>query len=312
LTIIGVTMAKNEADIIESFVRHNLRYVSRLHILDHDSSDATGDILRSLQDEGLPLTVHRADDPGYRQSSLTGDLVRAACEEGADFVLPLDADEFIRSSVPEDLEAIVGQLPRDYVGVVRWKSYVPTRHDDPSIVDPARRIVHRLEHEPLDIPKCLLPGTLLRTLDWQIPPGNHTFTVKGAQGEWVPWQKMALLKPLSLCHYPIRSETQLIQKIVLGWFSLLQTPNRDRNFGYHWYEIYRDIVERGTLPENYATLRAMNYTTGGELQSRALLADPLPITHSLCYTQAEPASPLSLILKWLDRHGLPPAGGAHG
>ena len=49
--IVVVSMVRNEADIIESFVRHNLQFADRLYIVNHRSSDATKDILQQLLQE---------------------------------------------------------------------------------------------------------------------------------------------------------------------------------------------------------------------------------------------------------------------
>jgi len=49
MKLVGVVMAKNEADVIEAFVRHNLRFLDRLLIIDHQSSDATANIVMALR-----------------------------------------------------------------------------------------------------------------------------------------------------------------------------------------------------------------------------------------------------------------------
>ena len=43
-----VSMVRNEADVIESFVRHNLQVADALYIIDHASTDGTGEILQQL------------------------------------------------------------------------------------------------------------------------------------------------------------------------------------------------------------------------------------------------------------------------
>ena len=50
-----VSMVRNEADVIESFVRHNLQVADVLYCIDHASTDGTSDILANLQREGLSL-----------------------------------------------------------------------------------------------------------------------------------------------------------------------------------------------------------------------------------------------------------------
>jgi hypothetical protein len=41
MRVVGITMVKNEADIIEAFVRHNLRFLDALVVVEHASADGT-------------------------------------------------------------------------------------------------------------------------------------------------------------------------------------------------------------------------------------------------------------------------------
>ena len=49
--IIAISRVKNEADIIEAFVRHTLHFADRMIISDSGSIDGTWDILQILVDE---------------------------------------------------------------------------------------------------------------------------------------------------------------------------------------------------------------------------------------------------------------------
>ncbi|MEP6998210.1 MAG: glycosyltransferase family 2 protein, partial [Betaproteobacteria bacterium] len=69
-------MVRNEADVIEAFVRHNLSVLDGLAIIDHGSLDGTGDILAKLQTENLPLRVERDDQPEFFQSARVTALAR--------------------------------------------------------------------------------------------------------------------------------------------------------------------------------------------------------------------------------------------
>ena len=48
-------MVRNESDVIETFIRHNLTLLNELHVVDHNSSDNTREILTLLKQEGLPI-----------------------------------------------------------------------------------------------------------------------------------------------------------------------------------------------------------------------------------------------------------------
>ena len=67
--IVSITMVKNEADIVESFVRHTLSFSDAMLVMDHRSTDATGRILAALKAEGLPLQVNVWDKAVREQSN---------------------------------------------------------------------------------------------------------------------------------------------------------------------------------------------------------------------------------------------------
>lgn len=58
MKIVAVSMARNEADIIEAFVRYHCRIFDAIVIVDHASIDGTSEILDALRSEGLPLYLH--------------------------------------------------------------------------------------------------------------------------------------------------------------------------------------------------------------------------------------------------------------
>jgi hypothetical protein len=55
MQIVAITRVLNEADIIESFVRHTARFVGHHILMDNGSTDGTIDILAALKREGVPL-----------------------------------------------------------------------------------------------------------------------------------------------------------------------------------------------------------------------------------------------------------------
>ena len=96
MRLVAVSIVKNEADIIEPFVRHTLAWVDHHLVFDHDSTDGTREILGALQREGLPLTLFTDDALGNLQQARSNFLTRLAAQQySADWVLPLDADEIL-------------------------------------------------------------------------------------------------------------------------------------------------------------------------------------------------------------------------
>ena len=61
MRLAGITIARNECDIVEAFVRHNEAVLDRLYILDNDSSDGT------LEDSATARGEPTFDQSGSRQ-----------------------------------------------------------------------------------------------------------------------------------------------------------------------------------------------------------------------------------------------------
>ena len=211
-SIVAVAVAGNDQDIIESFVRENLRIVDRLAVLVRDSQDGTLQILRALVAEGLPLSVH-ADEADADASAPLSRLVRdTMSERQPDWILPLDTDEFIDSPDRSFLEVALGKVGPNH-GRMPWVTHVPMPFDDPSESHPLKRIRHRYVYEapPPDANprawKIVLNSSLLRPyLDrYEVDEGGHALTFRHTKEACR--QPVLPLAGVALRHYPVRSAT---------------------------------------------------------------------------------------------------------
>src|ERR1700732_4975458 len=126
MKLFGAAMLRNEADVVESFVRHNLALLDGLLVVDHGSSDGASEILDALVAEGLPLEVERDASVGYLQSEIMTRTVRNAfTRHGADFVFALDGDEFLRIARRDLLDGVLATLPHGLHAAMQWQTYVP-------------------------------------------------------------------------------------------------------------------------------------------------------------------------------------------
>jgi glycosyltransferase involved in cell wall biosynthesis len=91
--VFGVLLVRDEVDVVRLNVLHHLSFgCERILALDNGSSDGTETVLRRLADR-VPLSW--TSDPGpYRQAELFTGLAQEATARGADWIVPLDADEF--------------------------------------------------------------------------------------------------------------------------------------------------------------------------------------------------------------------------
>lgn len=103
----GFMRVRNEEDILEAAIRHNLSYLDRLVVVDHASDDATPAILDALLREGLPLAVER--DGRLEAAPRDDDLAHLdrLLEAGADLAFLLGADDFLRVASRGALEDAV-------------------------------------------------------------------------------------------------------------------------------------------------------------------------------------------------------------
>ena len=96
MKIISITTIKNEADIIESFVRYHVNIMDLMIILDNGSTDDTLNIINNLKKENLPIVVLIDKDKYFEPFIKYNYLLDIALNEySADIVCPLDCDEFI-------------------------------------------------------------------------------------------------------------------------------------------------------------------------------------------------------------------------
>ena len=101
-------------------------------------------------------------------------LRKAASRSRFDYILPLDADEFIVAANRNMLEAELAAAPEDGALSVAWLNYVPTRDDDPGDPNPVTRIRHRLATPHPRVRKVFFRGDLMRRFDDIIlADGNH-------------------------------------------------------------------------------------------------------------------------------------------
>lgn len=93
MQIVGIFLVRNESDVLEVNLRHHLStLIDRAVVVDNGSTDGSLDVISHLARD---LPVSWTSDPGpYRQSEIFTELAREVGKEGADWVVPIDADEF--------------------------------------------------------------------------------------------------------------------------------------------------------------------------------------------------------------------------
>ncbi len=271
--IITLSTIRNEADILEAFVRYHLQIVDRMIIVDHRSADDTSSILAALQAEGLPLEVHREEGLALQQGAILTRRMKAALREhGAAWFLPLDADEFIVSGPGKSVRDVVKGLPSDRVVKIPWKTYVPTAADDPRQPNVLKRIRSRRAVEMPLYYKVLVPRKTAERNDALVAPGSHAVVRNAGKQKELP---SVTTDQLALAHFPVRSSDQITTKAFVGWLACLAKPNREPTENHHLKKLY-DGFKSGTVvsAEEIGQL-AMQYASDAPASQQQLIHDPL-------------------------------------
>ena len=271
---VGIAMVKNEADVIEAFVRCNLRFLDSLVVLDNNSSDRTRDILASLMAEGLPLILLDDPDPTYAQSRKTTALLYAVARTMSPrWIIPLDADEFLLPSGGADLVSSLDRIEKDTIGLLYWRTYVPTGHDGLDQVNVLERITRRRNAERNDVYKIAIPRSLYSKAPVIVAQGNHAL-LSGGGG----YHRSAKVDDMLIAHYPVRSKSQIISKALVGWLAHLSNGGRKHGQGYQWKAIYDAFKTEGDIDDDLFYSLGENYANGC---SGGLVLDPFPDADSI-------------------------------
>lgn len=268
MRIVVVSCVRDEADIIEAFVRHAAAFAVRVLVLDHGSTDATPRILAALKAEGLPLDVVRDEVPGrYGRQRYTRLMREAFDRHGADWVMPLDADEFPDAD-PRNDPAFAEPVPTPPPdggppdphaapcdGVVQVRQTIchtrPPTDDDAGPNDNVLQRIRSVRRRD-DLPvKIAVHRSVGVHPDAMIEQGNHSLHLP--VGRPVTPARTAAFR---LWHVAYRSPLQTASKILVARLQYL--THVDRNTA--WGGIY--FINADDLPDNPAAVIRRLMTEG--------------------------------------------------
>jgi glycosyltransferase involved in cell wall biosynthesis len=217
--IFGISMVRDEADIIGVTVLHHLSLgLDRIIVLDNGSTDGTDEVLRGLGKEDDRVRWTR-DEGAFNQAAITTDLAREAYRQGADWVMPFDADEFWWAK-RNDFREI---LTNSHAGALRVRpiNFVQAREQHESTPEalltmtrrsaetfPAGKLSRQLleSHQIASVQMAYPPKWVSRpTSDIEIGRGNHKVT--GVRGEYASCNGIVCL------HAMLRSRALLASKL---------------------------------------------------------------------------------------------------
>jgi hypothetical protein len=243
MTLVMTLLARDEADVIESWLAFHLNAGADFVVAtDNRSQDGTTDVLERYRREGH-LHLLREGGEDLRQNEWVTRMARlAASDFGADWVINSDADEFWwprGASLAQVLDAIpprygtVGAFLRTFAPrpgseepfaerlTVRFSALAPI-NDPASLYKPIRKVIHRGHPEI------------------RLTRGNHAVVDS-------PFAPLRGWFPVEVLHFPLRSRAQCEHKARLqrdAWRHIDRTPT-----AYHAHMF--EALEKGTIGEYY-------------------------------------------------------------
>lgn len=271
--IAAIGMVKDEADVIERTLWHlAAQGIDRIYLAENGSTDGTWEIVRDLRDQevlraayGTTLEVISDPEVGYYQSRKMTTLARYAYEQGADWIIPFDADELwtviIGGECGPDCSILRRLLDRQPpgVGVIPFQNFNHYR----TALDPGGHPFDAMgwrSLEPLPLPKVAFRASAGAV----VLAGNHGVTgVRGRVQEY---------SGPRIHHYPYRSVEQFISKARNGSAAYAAT-DLPRSTGQHWREWGETLREHGEagLREWYRSA----FTFGSAPAAHGLVYDPV-------------------------------------
>jgi hypothetical protein len=216
MTCAGISVVKNESDIIEIFIRHNLKFLDKLYIVDHISQDNTLDILSKLKTEGYNLEISTNTSPRHIQAEVFNEIIRKI---NTDFITFIDADEFL---ISDNFKESLINLPDDRVSFINWHNYLPQNSDDKNELNVLKRIKNKLVPIDTNQHKALIPNKIYSNPKSYVQLGGHEIYYKDG-GEITP-APYAIITSVHLAHFPARSLEQIQKKAFVNWLAKLANP----------------------------------------------------------------------------------------
>lgn len=243
MTTWGVTMVKDEDDVIYQTLRHMETQVDGIVLLENGSTDHTqSEISLWAGDRNCELLVIQDSEPGYYQADKMTKAASRAHSLGASWVIPFDADEIWTHNSGTPINELLAQHDAHHdnglagaVIMAKLFNYYTTDVDEGSPggtevgeLPPFERMTWRMgEAQPLD--KVIVAWSD----HMAITQGNHNAT-GGFEYH---------VSGFEVRHYPYRSAEQFIRKAINGAAAYAAT-DLPWSMGQHWRE-YGLHYERG-------------------------------------------------------------------
>lgn len=295
MIITAVTMAKNEENLIESFVRHALSFADNLIVYDHNSTDGTGAILNALKGEfNNRLILWREEEITLKiiNQEVYNRMAKYAFDKlVSDIVMPLDADEFPVCPEKKDIRKYLLGLNREKCYFVHFMPFAIPKEWRNDVFAPFLFTKRKKLNRNTDM-KVLL----MRAPFYKYKPilglGNHLIDRQPDEEE-IPMGDV--FPNLFYAHYPFRSIEHLENKLVTRQLALSMRADIAHGLAFQYVKGFNEVKEGGVMSVEETDWYCLNNMCGGignmesleAVQDAVEYIDPTELfeAHQLKYTK---------------------------
>ncbi len=242
-----VSMIKNECDIIELFIKHSFKFADKIFLMDHQSTDGTNLIVKKMEENGYNVSLSTISEVAFNQPKhMTIGTNEAARSGEFDYIIPLDADEFLSGPGGNEFKDILSaSLSPKQWGYMDWVTFCPISGAYFDYTNPLTMCFRARSHEPGSFRKVIIGGKFAE--DCKVASGNHfvthpEFSIDPVQLDY------------AFQHVPVRSSDQIVRKILLSTYAFSLKSGRKPGENFHWYNMVRDIRNNNYSLSDHALL----------------------------------------------------------
>lgn len=230
--IFTVSMIKNEADIVETFVRYTMNFAIKMFFIDNGCSDGSIEILRKLINEGFDIEIYSEAQIFYDQFLIENKYIKKISREYQfDFLIPLDIDEFL--ACENNLLGKLDFLPEEKLIILKWKTYcITSENPNEFFLD---RIKHIRLNEDITFTKIIIPYKLLKYNNILVTMGHHDIESNSVI------QKV-YSDDIFIAHFPVRSIEQIQLKTYQGIITQLMSSYHSL-IVFQWKKILEELKQ---------------------------------------------------------------------
>lgn len=308
MKIVAILCSKNDGDIIESCIRINSRLFDEFLIYD-ESTDQTRFILSKLLTEGFKIHFFDGIGRPYRQDQIMTRLCHIAAEKdgiSADFIFPLDIDEFPSVVNRFKLEEFLDGLEESKIGAYNWRTFIPVANSQIQSPSHLKNNYRARIPEGSSFSKVIIPGQLAD--DIFISVGSHdAFSISRLK------RFPTCQAPFDLAHFPVRNIEQLFLKNATAVDYMLRKHECSQDEGFHVFITFKQLLNLKTSGDIIDYLGAACWAYCNNNPLRVGLGDtPSWIPSGNCvYTVNEPSFVLRELASLLYKAWSTPISDSH-